>query len=138
MPHRFSTSGLIQVCLALPLSGLLATAALAACDDAQTTREMRICAGQDFDLADAELNRAYKAARQSMHDLDRDLPDTLRGAEDALLQAQRAWIPFRDAACIAEGFQFRGGSFEPLMVTICKAELTRQRRDQLRSMIEVN
>ncbi|MEP1330734.1 hypothetical protein [Pseudophaeobacter sp.] len=50
-----------------------------------------------------EENRVYKAARQSMRDLDRDLPDILKGAADARVQALRAWIPFRDAT---KGFSF--------------------------------
>lgn len=138
MTHPVLTFSLTLVCLALQLGSVLADPAQVACDDAQTTVEMRICAGQDYDLADTELNAAYKVARQSMRDLDKDLPEGLKGAADALLHAQRAWVPFRDAACIAEGFLFRGGSLEPLMVTDCKTELTRQRSAQLRNLIETH
>ncbi len=116
----------------------LPTAALADCSEAVTTFDMRQCAAEDYARADAELNTAYKAAQLAMKQLDADLPQDLKGASQALLTAQRAWIPFRDAACTAEGFQFRGGTFEPLMVLTCKTHLTRQRSAQLEQLIEPN
>lgn len=125
-------------CCALPLFALVASQAAANCEAPQTTVEMRLCAEQDFEVADAELNAAYKVARQHMRRLDQDLPDHLKGAADALLQAQRAWIPFRDAACAAEGFEFRGGSFEPVMVRTCKTALTQRRSEDLRLMAVSN
>jgi uncharacterized protein YecT (DUF1311 family) len=130
MTHRFS----------LALLGLLAlpTGALADCRAPQTTFEMHQCAAQDYEAADVELNAAYKAARRAMSRLDADLPEGLKGASAALLQAQRAWIPFRDAACLAEGFQVRGGSLEPLFVMTCKTELTQQRSAQLWQLVEPN
>lgn len=110
--------------------------AQADCADAVTTMEMRQCAAQDYEAADAELNAVYKAAQRTMKQLDADLPEDLRGASQTLREAQRAWIPFRDAACAAEGFQFRGGTFEPLMVLTCKTHLTRQRSAQLEQLLE--
>lgn len=126
MPHRFSLAFLGV--FALP------TGALADCRAPQTTFEMRQCASQDYAAADAELNAAYKVAKRAMQQLDADLPEELKGASAALLQAQRAWIPFRDAACIAEGFQVRGGSLEPLFVLTCKTALTRERSAQLQEL----
>ncbi|OIQ43842.1 MAG: urease [Roseobacter sp. MedPE-SW] len=117
---------------------LLPVQALADCSDPQTTRDMRHCAALDYERADAELNKTYKAAQRSMRSLDQDLPNDLKGANESLLQAQRAWIPFRDAACATEGFQFRGGTLEPLMVLTCKTHLTRRRSAQLEELIEPN
>jgi uncharacterized protein YecT (DUF1311 family) len=130
MIHRF--------CLALLGVLVLPAGALADCRAPQTTFEMRQCAAQDYEAADVGLNAAYKAAQHAMRRLDADLPEDLKGASSALLQAQRAWIPFRDAACIVEGFQVRGGSLEPLFVMTCKTRLTRQRSAQLRQLIEPN
>lgn len=97
---------------------------------------MNFCAHQDYQAADADLNTAYKAARTAIRRTDESLPADQRGAADSLLRAQRAWITYRDAACETEGFSFRGGSMEPFIVASCKAELTRQRTDQLRSLSE--
>ncbi|WP_050773016.1 lysozyme inhibitor LprI family protein [Roseobacter sp. SK209-2-6] len=129
---------IFRTCLwAFLTSCCFATPVLAeSCIDPQTTLEMRLCASQDYEAADAELNAVYKEARAVMKALDQDLPENLKGAGEALLQAQRAWIPFRDKACESEGFLFRGGSFEPLTVLHCKTELTRQRSEQLRFLLE--
>ncbi|EAQ47002.1 hypothetical protein MED193_17454 [Roseobacter sp. MED193] len=115
---------------------LLPGPALADCNNPQTTREMRHCAALEYERADTELNKTYQAAQRSMRSLDRDLPNDLKGASASLLRAQRAWIPFRDSACETEGFQFRGGTLEPLMVLTCKTHLTRQRSAQLEELIE--
>ena len=53
------------------------------------------------------------------------------GAEDALRQAQRDWIKFRDGACKAEGFLFRGGTMEPLIIATCLTRLTQRRTSDL-------
>ncbi|MFZ1741705.1 MAG: lysozyme inhibitor LprI family protein, partial [Pontixanthobacter sp.] len=42
----------------------------------------------------------------------------------------------RDAHCRSEGYYAYGGSLEPLLVSSCKAQLTRQRTDQLVELVE--
>ncbi|WP_339113139.1 lysozyme inhibitor LprI family protein [Thioclava sp. GXIMD2076] len=97
------------------------------CDAPGTQAEMTACAGQDYATADAELNAAYAEARTRAHE---------RGAVQAgaLLQAQRAWIAYRDAACIAEGLEYDGGSMQPMAVAMCKTELTKRRSEDLRRL----
>ena len=53
--------------------------------------------------------------------------DDLKGADKALLAAQRAWIAYRDSQCELAGFEARGGSMEPMLVSGCLADLTRKR-----------
>ena len=60
----------------------------------------------------------------------------MRGAEEALVKAQRAWVNFRDAECEAAGFQARGGTMEPMLVAGCIAELTDARTKQLKELAE--
>lgn len=115
-----------------------ATAAELNCSNPVTQREMNQCAEVYFQAADGDLNEDYKMARSAMIDVDAQLPENLAGAEKALLNAQRAWIKFRDFSCAAEGYLFRGGSMEPLMVTTCKERLTRQRSEELRTLFEQN
>lgn len=101
------------------------------CTTQRTQLEMTMCAGQDYSKADAELNTVYAEARAAMKSFDANLPPGQRGAARALLEAQRAWIPFRDAACKAEGFLYGGGSIQPMVVAECLARLTRQRTQEL-------
>ena len=108
------------------------------CANPQSQTEMNICAGEALRAADGDLNADYKLARDEMRRIDKDLPEDLRGAEKALLNGQRAWIKYRDGACNAEGFVFRGGSIEPLIISTCKERLTRQRSEDLRKLFERN
>lgn len=106
------------------------------CNNPITQMEMNHCAGVDWQEADAELNRVYKAAITAMRETDSYLPDNLKGAAETLKEAQRAWIPYRDKACEAYGFLARGGSLESLLVLGCRADLTRQRTQELKDLIE--
>lgn len=96
--------------------------------------EMTYCAEQGWRQADADLNAVYKEAMAAMKETDSHLPDDMKGAAAALRDAQRAWIPYRDKACEAYGFQARGGSMEPMLIYGCLATMTRQRVEELRDL----
>lgn len=108
-----------------------ATAQSVDCDDAVTQGQINACFAVMLEEADDDLNAAYSEARQVMRDIDSDLPKGEAGAEMALRNAQRAWINFRDAACLAEGFQMRGGSAEAMLVLSCQVRLTQTRAEEL-------
>ena len=123
--------------LASGLAPSTVTAQTPDCKEPQTQTEMNICAGEDYKKADAELNAEWPIARDKMRELDSNLPDDLKGAADALLAAQRAWIAYRDARCISYGFIARGGTMEPMLVAGCKAGLTRERTKQLKELVDL-
>jgi uncharacterized protein YecT (DUF1311 family) len=106
------------------------------CKNAVTQTDMNICADRDYKAADAELNVQYRKTRAAMVSRDADLDDNLKGAEKALIKAQRAWVAYRDGECEAEGFEARGGSMEPMLVSGCLATLTRQRTKELKQLAD--
>jgi uncharacterized protein YecT (DUF1311 family) len=106
------------------------------CGKAETHADMNICADQDFDAADAALNAQYAKTRAAMQATDGDLEAGMKGAEKALLAGQRGWIAYRDGECEAEGFQARGGSMEPMLVSGCKATMTRLRTKELKQLAD--
>lgn len=106
------------------------------CAIAMAQQELNLCAYQDWQDADAELNKAYKQAVAMLKDWDADLSEGEPSAANALRDAQRAWITFRDKACEVEGYAMRGGSAEPLLVNGCLAGLTRERTAQLLALVE--
>jgi uncharacterized protein YecT (DUF1311 family) len=122
--------------LALALQGSFdARAREYGCPDAQTQLAMNMCAGLDFERADAELNRVYRqsiaGAQQSDRELDRT-NDRRPSNESILREAQRAWVAFRDAQCTDEAnAEARGGSMEPMVHGQCLARMTRERIAQL-------
>ena len=88
---------------------LLAAVSIAAADDdvdcnnAMAQQDMNHCAYLDYEAADAELNAVWKEARKAAKELDAELSDDLKGADKALLAAQRAWITYRDSQCELAG-----------------------------------
>lgn len=135
--------------LALPLAVLTAQPAIAQeqappnpdwnCDDPIAQQEMNWCAWQDFEAADDALNIQWLLTVAEMRRRDRLSGEGVPKGEghfETLLAAQRAWISFRDKHCASEGYLFRGGSMEPLIVATCKTDLTKQRTQQLRDLAE--
>lgn len=126
------------------LAAFLASASLCAaeevdCENAQTQMDMNICADKDYQQADKALNAAYKKAVAAAREMDenvKDMGEAYVGAVDALKRAQRAWIGYRDGQCEFAGFEARGGSMEPMLVSGCLADLTRKRTDELKAVYE--
>ncbi len=102
---------------------LMAGAAQAACPG-DTQFEMNECAATDFQNADTQLNATWEQAKVYMDGI---------GQGAALLDAQRKWLAFRDAACAAEIAPYEGGSIQPLILWTCLARLTQARTEDLRN-----
>jgi uncharacterized protein YecT (DUF1311 family) len=110
------------------------------CEDPQAQQEMNHCAHQDYLKADAALNAQWKKAAAVMKQRDAGWDsdwDRRAAYFDTLLEAQRAWITYRDTHCTSEGYHFRGGSLERLLVAMCKTGLTEERTKQLRGLVEL-
>lgn len=129
IPFRSLLPAMLLAAAAAPVS------AQSACVNPQTQLEMTDCAAQQYRLADEDLNLAYRLAIARAEAIDAALGP---GTEEALRQAQRAWIPFRDAACEAESHMARGGSMQPMLRLTCLERLTRSRTEALRFFGEVN
>lgn len=105
------------------------------CKDPQKQSEMNICSQSDYEAADKALNAQYQVTRQRVRAWDADMPTAqFKGAEDALVKAQRAWVAYRDAQCISLGFQAAGGSMQPMLISSCQADLTRKRTAELKEL----
>jgi uncharacterized protein YecT (DUF1311 family) len=106
------------------------------CANAMAQIEINMCAYQDFEKADAELNAVWKQAKASADELDsQENDDSRKGAAKSLLAAQRGWIAYRDGACELAGWEAHGGSMEPMVVSGCLAEKTRARTKELQEFV---
>ncbi|MBM9615498.1 DUF1311 domain-containing protein [Desulfobulbus rhabdoformis] len=87
------------------------------------TVDMLNCIAQETKLQDQRLNRAYKRVMQEQSE----------GQKQALKNAQRAWIRYRDANC-----QFYadpdGGSLAGVMASDCLLQTTASRALELEQM----
>jgi len=129
------------------VAGLLAFASLAQaqdepevdCEKAMTQSDLNICANKDYEAADKDLNAVYKTTMTAVQETDKELGEidpNYVGAVEALKKAQRAWIGYRDGQCDLAGFEARGGSMEPMLVSGCLADLTKKRTAELKSLTE--
>lgn len=120
--------------------GMSAAASDWDCSDAGSLPQqgMNYCAWQDYQRADADLNTVYKQVRKQVREMDYGARPDGKTEVEALRDAQRAWIAYRDLACDMEGILARGGSMERLLVASCLEELTRRRTEDLRSLVNVD
>lgn len=129
----FSPAG-TEVCLAgsedrSPCIGRSAEACIAT-PDGFTTVGMGFCLGRELEYWDGRLNAAYGALREIEAAADagmRELGATVPSMADALRDAQRAWIAFRDADCAYELSQWGGGSGGGPATGRCLMQMTGER-----------
>lgn len=101
------------------------------CKNTQVQAEMTACAQRDWQIADADLTEAYRAAQLAMKAIDASTLGVKRGASVSLRDAERAWITYRDAACLSESFAWKGGSGEMMVIHLCRTRITKQRTADL-------
>lgn len=124
------------VCVTAGISGSAAAQGEPDCKAPQTQADMTICAGKDYDKADKQLNVEYQKLRKLLSERDKAADADGKGATDALVTAQRAWVAFRDANCALAGFQARGGSMEPMLISACLADMSGKRAEELKSLTD--
>ena len=59
------------------------------CNSLKSTYEMKVCAGKSYEKADKNLNQVYRQLK----------PNLDKSQQNKLVNAQRAWIQFRDKCC---------------------------------------
>jgi uncharacterized protein YecT (DUF1311 family) len=84
------------------------------CNGIGTQADMNICERKNLENADARLNAAYNklAAKVSA------------AGKAKLVDAQRAWIKYRDLQCEFESLGTNGGSIHGMIVGQCLTEMT--------------
>lgn len=123
---RLLFSCLATLILAAPLS--VAAARADECANAMDQATMDECAGKDFDAADKKLNDAYKQITDRLKDN--------AASKKRLVDAQRAWVAFRDSECAFQGGpRETAGSVYPMVVANCQTGLTEKRLKDLQDYL---
>ena len=99
------------------------------CENPVTQSDMTQCAALDFSKADKELNKVWPKYKTTAEAADKDTGK--HEYANALLASQRAWLAYREAQCIWQGFDMHGGSGEPMLYYGCQARLTTERIKEL-------
>ncbi len=100
------------------------------CKAANTQIEMNYCADLSFKAADQELNQIYQQLRNTFKQTKQNTQ------EPQLINAQLAWLRYRDLDCKFSTDRFKGGSMAPLIYSGCKETLTKQRTTILKNYLE--
>ena len=107
------------------------------CDDPQGQQRMNFCSSLEFGAAEAALDEQWELTAMAMREADAGVDrerDLQRGFYETLLQGQRAWLLYRDAQCLLESFEARGGSMQPMLEDFCMTYMTELRTQQLRDL----
>jgi uncharacterized protein YecT (DUF1311 family) len=102
------------------------------CNPAGNQMELNACAGEEFEKADAELNKVYNSL------LQKEKKDVLFIKK--LRESQKAWVRFRDAeldatfACV-DSVRECWGSMYPMCYHFYKAKITRDRTTRLKKYL---
>ena len=124
--------------ISLPILGIVASPNLADansfkisqnvnCNNPQTTLEMRVCAGKSYEAADKKLNQVYRQLRPKLN----------AKQQKRLVDAQTAWIQFRDKSCAFEAGEVEGGTLEPVLKLSCLTDVTQQRVKNLEGYLKM-
>ena len=113
--------------LAISLAVFLGAEAAMACPvEIKTQMDIDECAAADYQRADAALNAAWGPVKAHIDSY---------GDGAKLLDAQRKWIAFRDAACEAESSVWGISGWRMIMYS-CLARLTRRRTEDLLLLLQ--
>ena len=115
---------------------LLAVAApgLETCDGSQ--RELNECAAGFYRQADRELNVQWTKTLATLRRHDKAMSEwpSYRGASaDTLLNAQRAWLMYREQSCETSA-RISAGTIAPMNYYVCMFGMTRARTEELRAL----
>lgn len=132
--------------------GMDSTAEIAACkglvarlcrdetDGGHTTLGMTSCNTAETQLWDRLLNEDWPGHRRWAEAADAQerefFGDQFSDRARTLLEAQRAWIAFRDAQCALEYAVWGSGSMRHILGTACIAEMTADRVIELRALAD--
>ena len=96
------------------------------CNNAgSSTVEQSRCFSAAYEDADKKLNDIYARVMKTL------APE----AQQSLQSVERLWIQFRDANCEVEHSLYKGGTAASMVLTACLEALTRQRADDLMTML---
>jgi uncharacterized protein YecT (DUF1311 family) len=105
------------------------------CNKANTQMELNLCAQNRAESADKKLNNTYQILqRRLVIDLRQGNTAQINLAKtryQKLVNAQNAWIKFRDTNCEYERSNFEGGSIAPMIYHDCVAKVTDRRTADL-------
>ena len=108
------------------------------CVKRATQADMNVCSFRDYLRSDIELNRVWSQVASRYRGKGKHTKSDPQSEFGSLLDAQRAWLIYREKQCDGEGMGYEGGSMRPLVENSCRERVTLQRIDELKLLLEDN
>ena len=109
------------------------------CDDANNQQEAENCAKTEFEKSDAEMNQLYQKVVANFQDLeqkarpqDKILADKYKKSVENLQAAQKIWLTFREANCLAEKESDANDNNDAMTAFSCQQRLAEDRTEDLK------
>ena len=115
--------------------GASAEACMEQTEGGSSTVVMGGCFDRERVFWDDRLNASYGEAKAFATEFDAG-NGTSTGLGAALVEMQRAWIPFRDSACAFEAAQWSGGTGAGPAATACHMRLTAEQTLRIESALQ--
>lgn len=103
------------------------------CSNAITTMEVDICASRELEIVETDLNKAYQSLMRGLTKPEPGEEENYALARKRLLEAQRAWVTFREADCQAQYALHASGTIRNAIYIGCMSERATQRIKELRN-----
>ena len=103
-----------------------------------TQTDMNVCSFRDYLRSDIELNRVWSQLTSRYRGKGKGAKPEPQSEFGLLLDAQRAWLSYREKQCDGEGMRYEGGSMRALVENSCREKVTLQRIDELKHLLEDN
>lgn len=109
------------------------------CEDTLFQAQVNRCAEATYTAASKEMMAVYEQALGQYREQDREIAEEeprYAGAEMLLRESQTAWTTSRDDFCSARTLSAQGGTMGVGVRYSCLATLTRNRTEELRSVLD--
>jgi uncharacterized protein YecT (DUF1311 family) len=109
------------------------------CDDASNQQDAENCAKAEFEKSDQEMSQLYQKVLANFQEVeqktrpqDKALADKYKKNADNLQAAQKAWLVFREANCLAEKESETNDNNNAITAFSCRQRLTEDRTEDLK------
>ncbi|MEP6924768.1 MAG: lysozyme inhibitor LprI family protein [Pyrinomonadaceae bacterium] len=113
------------------------------CDETGSQQDAENCAKTEFEKSEAEMNQLYQKVLTNLQNFeqkarpqDKILADKYKKDRENMQTAQKAWLAFRDADCIAEKESDANDNNNAMIGFSCQQRLTENRTDDLKLIYE--
>lgn len=107
--------------------------AISDCSTGDNDQEVYTCAQKNRNETELDLNKEYKLAKARVETLFKDENKELSQYMDALTEAQRAWLKYRENDCkLASYAADKGSDLSSSYSNMCASELNEQRIKKLK------